>query len=251
MLVTARNHFRHDIARARALSTHSAGLPPGELADDLLRAAWMFAVGACDAYFSDAFGDLVSRALRAKDLQPAIVIPDRLNNLKVPVIAVLRQASGGWRWRMAARELIENENVLSLDKIRTLFNHFFRKSHRLVHRATIESWILHPNARSRLFGITGAQYKAKSAVGRGVACAAALEHFEEHFGMIFQRRHDCIHNCDRPRVALQAIAATTATKRIDDIEFLVERCHEAFTSEFPEYLRRLGFNGATRNQVCM
>ena len=35
------------------------------------------AVGACDAYFADAYADLISRAIRAKELQTAIDIPDR------------------------------------------------------------------------------------------------------------------------------------------------------------------------------
>lgn len=40
------------------------------------------------------------------------------------------------------------------------------------------------------------------------------------------------------------------TKRIEDVEFLVARCHEAFVDTFPVYLRNLGFNGVTRNRVC-
>jgi hypothetical protein len=84
MLVTAKAHFDQDIVRSRALHTHSAGMAAGVLKDDVLRAAWMMAVGASDAYFSDAYADLISRALRAKELQPAIGIPDRLNNLLMP-----------------------------------------------------------------------------------------------------------------------------------------------------------------------
>ena len=62
-----------------------------------------------------------------------------------------------------------------------------------------------------------------------------LERLEEHFDGIFQRRHDCIHNCDRPKNALQPISPVTVDKVIADIEFLVCRCHEAMTDEFPEY----------------
>src|ERR1017187_3652729 len=126
MLLTARAHFAEDIGRARDLVAHARMLPTGVVQDDIQRAALMMAVGACDAYFSDAYVDLISRALRAKDLEPGIPIPDRLNNLKVPVTAILRQARGGWRWRMAARELMEDQNVLSLVKGRGLFKQFFR-----------------------------------------------------------------------------------------------------------------------------
>ena len=126
MLDTAISHFLDDIKRAKSLLVHARTVPVGVLRDDILRAVWMMSVGACDAYFSDAYADLVSRTIRAKELEPSIPIPDRLNNLKVPVIAILRPANGGWRWRMAARELIEEENVLSLMKGRQLFK-FFQK----------------------------------------------------------------------------------------------------------------------------
>lgn len=251
MLDTAKTHFDQDIARARALLMHAQGLPLGMLADDILRAAWMMGVGACDAYFSDAYADLISRTLRAKDLQPAVTIPDRLNNLKVPVTAILRQAHGGWRWRMAARELIESENVLSLEKVRSLFNHFFRRGHKLLNQDTIERWILHPQAKSRLFGLTPTQYRARPAADKAQAKKDAIEQFELHFEEIFQRRHDCIHNCDRPKIAVQQIQATAVMKKLQDIEFLVYRCHEAFLTEYPTYLNGLGFSAPTRNQVCM
>jgi hypothetical protein len=251
MLLTSKSHFDQDIGRARALCVHAAGLPAGPLAHDIFRASWMMAVGACDAYFSDAYADLISRALRAKDLQPAINIPDRLNSLKVPVTAIIRAAHGGWRWRMAARELMETENVLSLEKIKLLFNHFFRKTHKLFNQDAIEPWILHPDAQVRLFGLTTGQYQATPAANKPTTRKQAVERFEGRFEQIFQRRHDCIHNCDRPKVALQAITTAQVQKAVDDIAFLVNRCPEASLAEFPHYLVNLGFNGATRNQVCM
>lgn len=249
MLGTAKQHFGDDVQRGRDLLAHARTLPAGRLQGDILRATWMMSVGACDAYFSDAYADLIARTLRAKDLQPAVNLPDRLNNLKVPVIAVIR-GSSSWRWRMAARELIEDENVLSLEKIKQLFNHFFRKTHKIISQETIEGWLLHPHAKTRLFGITRTNYRALTAADKSKARKAALDKFGEYFTEIFQRRHDCIHNCDRPKMALLPISDTTVEKRIQDIEFLVNRCHEAFLSEFPEYLRTLGFNGATRARAC-
>jgi hypothetical protein len=250
MLNTALAHFNDDIARGRALHTHASAMAPGVLTDDIFRSAWMMAVGACDAYFSDAYADLVSRAIRAKELQAAVQIPDRLNNLKVPVTAVLRQANGGWRWRMAARELMEDQNVLSLNKIRELFNHFFRTGHKLLNQSTISAWVTHRDARRRLFGVTATEFRAAPQVNRGGICADALQQFEDRFETIFQRRHDCIHNCDRPKVAMQSITAIEVHKCVQDIEFLVRRCQDAFLIEFPLYLQGLGFNGATRAQVC-
>ena len=249
MLDTSRAHFNDDVSRARALLFHARSLQAGRLREDVLRATWMMAVGACDAYFSDAYADLIARTLRAKDLQPGVAIPDRLNRLRIPVVAVLRQSHGGWRWRMAARELIEDENVLSLEKIRKLFNHFFRGGYKLLNEDTIGAWITHRDAKMRLFGLTATQYRAKGIPAQATARRSALKKLEKRFEDAFQRRHDCIHNCDRPKVALQPITDAAVEKRIQDIEFLVGRCEEALRAEFPVYLQELGFAGAVRAQV--
>ena len=246
LLDTALLHFNEDIGRATALHASAEPMAAGILRDDILRAAWMMAVGACDAYFSDAYADLVSRTLQAKAIHPAMSIPDRMNNLKIPVIAVIGEGRtyGGWRWRMAARELIEDENVLSLKKIKELFNQFFPDGGKLMTTATIEPWILHRNARVRHFGISRTAYRALAAGAKGSAKARALEKFQAGFGDIFQR-----HNCDRPKVALQPITAATVEKRIEDVSFLVRRCHSDLVAAFPLYLRRCDVPGAVRARV--
>jgi hypothetical protein len=251
LLHTALLHFNEDIGRAAALRVHAEPMAAGIVRDDILRAAWMMAVGACDAYFSDAYADLVSRTLQAKAIHPAMAIPDRMNNLKIPVIAVIGEGRtyGGWRWRMAARELIEDENVLSLKKIKELFNQFFPDGGKLMTPATIEPWILHRDARVRNFGISKTAYRALAAGAKGSAKAKAIEKLQAAFGDIFQRRHDCIHNCDRPKVALQAITAATVEKRIEDVSFLVRRCHAELLAAFPLYLRRCNVPGAVRARV--
>jgi hypothetical protein len=251
LLNTALLHFNEDVGRAAALHALAEPMAAGIVRDDILRAAWMMAVGACDAYFSDAYADLVSRTLQAKALHPAMAIPDKMNNLKIPVVAVLRETRtyGGWRWRMAARELIEDENVLSLKKIKELFNQFFPNGGKLMTAPTIEPWILHRDARVRHFGVSKTAYRALAAGAKGSAKAKALEKFQAGFGDIFQRRHDCIHNCDRPKVALQAITAVTVEKRIEDVSFLVRRCHADLLAAFPLYLRRCDVPGAVRARV--
>lgn len=249
MLDTAANHFYQDIERAKQMLHHADGQAACTLKDDLIRASWMMAVGACDAYFSDAYADLVSRALRAKEIEPAIEVPNKINNLKVPAITVIRPKSDGWRWRMAARELIEEENVLSLEKIRSLFNHFLPKEKKLINQGSIGEWIIHRDSRQRLFGLTAAQYSAKNPQQKGVSRKDALDKFHKRYQELFQRRHDCIHNCDRPKIAPQDISVTSANKTIQDIEFLVIRCNETLVAEFSGYLRRLGFNAVTRNRV--
>ena len=251
ILVTPLNHFNQDISRARELSEFSGSTSQQTLRDDILRSAWMMAVGACDAYFCDAYADLLSRTLRAKDQEAKVDIPDRLKGLKVPVVAIIRESNNGWRWRMAARELIEKDNVLSLDKISTLFNLFFRESHKLLTYDTFDQWILHTNSKSRLFGITRSNFRHRTPTDKAASRKAALHQFRDRFADIFQRRHDCIHNCDRPKVAIQSIDKSKTDKVIDDIEFLVHRCNEAFLGEFEEYLSELGFSGVTRNRVKM
>ncbi|NUT63227.1 hypothetical protein [Herbaspirillum sp. C9C3] len=249
-LQTALSHFNTDLARARALMNNSALVPA--CTEDMLRSALMFAVGACDAYFADSYADLLSRTLRAKELEPTVQLPNRLNNLKIPVTAMLRATTmPGWKWRMAARELVEKENVLSFDQIRGLFNQFFPKKNGLLSRDRVCGWMSNPQAKRRQFGKTAAEINALPVAGQDAAKERALEHFENKFGTIFQRRHDCIHCCDRPKVAIQAIKPSAVQKKIDDIEFLVNRCHAELDARFPLYLTDLGFGPVTRNQVSM
>lgn len=253
ILTTPRLHFNEDLDRSQNIFSHSKTLPNGLLRDDIVRASWMMAVGAADAFFCDAYADLIARSLQAKQIETAIPIPDRLLNLKVPVISVIRTSStDNWRWRMAARELIEDETVLSLDRIRKLFNQFFRDNNKLFRETSFDSWILHSQSKQRLFGITATAYRHLSGKPLNDARKLALNHFEDRFKMIFQRRHDCIHNCDRPKSAINSKHITSpvfAPRIIEDIDFLVSRCHEAFINEFPVYLTNLGFSPGTRNRV--
>lgn len=146
ILQTPIKHFAEDIERARNLRVHAEGLPVGELRWDVFRSSWMIAVGAFDAYFCDAYGDLLARSFRAKQMQQDIELPKRMNNITVPIPVVLDQdLSGGWAWRMIARDLIEKDNVLSIQKVKSLFNVFFRSSHKLftADGQPLERWIGH------------------------------------------------------------------------------------------------------------
>ena len=51
------------------------------------------------------------------------------------------------------------------------------------------------------------------------------------------RRHDCIHNCDRPRVSPQPLRAPDIVLNvIEDVEFLVLRSDEHINTEFRQFL---------------
>ena len=254
ILETPKRHFDEDILRARNLVTHATPLAAGTLRDDIMRAAWMTGVGSADAYFCDAYADLIARTLQAKQHDAAIDIPDRLLNLRIPVVTVIRQAANdNWRWRMVARELIEDETVLSIPKIKKLFNHFFHKTRKLFSTAEFDRWILHDDWQQRLFGINKTDFRAVAGTADLPARRNdAADHFKKRFDYIFQRRHDCIHNCDRPKSAVDTTHIQSedyVTRVLFDIEFLVTRCHEEFLTEFPTYLTDLGFNAVTRNRV--
>lgn len=153
---------------------------------------------------------------------------------------------------MAARALIEEDNVLSIEKVRSLFNQFFLDDdHKLFSRDRIKAWINAPGSTVRLFGITSLKFNAiANDKDKNKAIDAAKKHMEDRFEAIFQRRHDCIHNCDRPRTKPQKpIDPDTVGNAIQDIEFIVDKCHLALVVEYPQYLKSLGFNAQTRNQV--
>jgi len=244
---TALNHFNQDTARARAIVAHADSLPRTNseeqlLRSDLLRSAWMFAVGAMDAYFCDAYSDIVAATIIAKNRHAAANLPDFFYDIRFPIRAILEPyaTNDNWRWRMAARKMMERENVLSLPAVQTLFNKFFRKGHRFFHDR-IADWLVHPNSKKRLFGITRAAFNVLAAAQREPAIVDAQEQMKMRYRELFQRRHDCIHNCDRPRVAPQPLAqGGTVLKVIEDAEFLVQRCDEHIDAEFREFLLGIG-----------
>ena len=132
MPATALQHFTEDIARARAIVGHAEPLPHATsagklLRSDLLRSAWMFAVGALDAYFCDAYTDMIAATAGSKSRQPTITLPEWVYEVKFPLRAILEEYDNeNWRWRMAARKMMERENVISLKAVQDLFNKFFR-----------------------------------------------------------------------------------------------------------------------------
>ncbi|EDY84177.1 hypothetical protein VDG1235_3807 [Verrucomicrobiia bacterium DG1235] len=250
-LRTARRHFTEDIKRSKAIFEHARHVPNKSLQGDLLRSSFMFSVGALDAFFCDAFGDLVSRTLSALEKEPIATIMDNFENLSVPAVVLLKNApTDGWRWRMAARAMIEKENVLSITQIKKLFNRFFEDSEKLFCDNRLEGWMTHGRATNRVFGIARSDFLHLSGTDRISAIKNGNKQLNSRYKVLFQRRHDCIHNCDRPKVAPQAIARIGSIKNmINDIEFLVDRCHDELYSEFPRFLNRCGFSAVTRNQV--
>jgi len=211
----------------------------------------MFGVGALDAYFCDAYTNIVAAAIISKSRQHGITLPDFFYEIKFPVRAILEPYANNvnWKWRMAARKMMERENVLSLSMIQNLFNKFFRRGQKFF-RDRLPDWIIHPTAKKRMFGITTSAFNALPLPSRGSAIEDAQDQMEERFRGIFQRRHDCIHNCDRPKVSPQGLElGGTVLKVIQDVEFLVHRCDEHINTEFREFLRGVGCTSATITQA--
>lgn len=255
MPTTALQHFKEDIDRAKAIVKHADPLPRGTdaeklLRSDLLRSAWMFAVGALDAYFCDAYTDIIAATASSKSRQPEILLPEWVYEVKFPLRAILEKYDNeNWRWRMAARKMMERENVTSLSAIQKLFNKFFEKGARFF-RDPLDAWMSHADAKTRLFGVARSDYLAMASTDRHKARETAIGQFEERFRIIFQRRHDCIHNCDRPRMSPQPLVkGGTVLKVIQDIEFLVNRCDEHINTEFKRFLAEVGCSQATITQA--
>jgi hypothetical protein len=137
---------------------------------------------------------------------------------------------------MAARKMMERETVLSLDTIQSLFNKFFRH-HQKLFGDVLERWIMHPDSQKRVFWINPSAYHAMTPAEKVAARKDATRVMRNRYNKIFQRRHDCIHNCDRPRVAPQPLAlGDTVLMVIEDVEFLVTRCNEHINGEFRQFL---------------
>lgn len=256
MPATAFSHFQQDIARVRAIVVHAGRLPIAAaderlLRSDLLRSAWTFAVGALDAYFCDAYTDVVAATIISKSRQPSMTLPEFFYDIKFPVRSILESytINENWRWRMAAREMMRRETVLRLERIQDLFNRFFPPGRKFF-RDLLHDWISRSDAKKRLFGITSTAYQRLPAGRRQKAMDDAWDQMKERYRSIFQRRHDCVHNCDRPRVSPQRLSREgTVLKVIQDVEFLVERCDEHVRLEFRVFLQSLGCPATLITQV--
>lgn len=257
---TALKHFKEDISRARSIFDHAKTIRVHNkstviLRDDLYRAAWMMAVGAMDAYFSDAYSHCVACTLRAKQLQvrPVIKLPNRIEDLKIPVSHILKKYDKrqNWAWRMAARQLMERESVLDLEEVKRRFNAFSEGDRRFMADGTVDAWVQLGSAKSRLFGKNFLTYltlptgTTSELNAQKQARGLVKRHFESRFHEIIQRRHDCIHNCDRPKTSPQSIRPVHVKHAMEDIEFLVTNFDTWVDREYIDCLTRLGSTATT------
>lgn len=251
---TALKHFNEDMDRAKAILVLATNQPHGtpasrRIRDDLFRSAWMFGVGALDAYFCDAYSDLVARTLQAKNKQSSFKLTGAVSKITFPVGAIFSttKTRENWRWRSAARDLMEKDSVLSFYQIKSLINPFLSQGQKFLENEVIDSLIVQYDARQGLTGITRPEYRKLTGKQKSLARDAARKKIVQRIDSICQRRNDCIHNCDRPKQALQRIGASPCKYALRDIDLLVRFSDAHIETEYKQFLVRNGANTTTRN----
>jgi hypothetical protein len=252
---TAYKHFLEDISRAVELSGLAKRLPSGRPAtklihDDVLRSSWMYAIGSLDAYFCDKYGDLLAATMIAKSREKKGKLPVVVANIGIPASTFFSpvQDRENWRYRMAARKIIEKDNVLSLEKVQTIFNPFLRDGHKLFD-GVIDFWMSDPDATAICFGVKRSVFLQSTKSQRVKLRKAGKKNLMKRFRGLYQRRHDCIHNCDRPKISVIPITEGQVRNVIKDVKFVVTHFEDHINSEYPLFLRLHNFGNPTINHV--
>lgn len=149
------------------------------------------------------------------------------------------------------RGRIERLNFLSIeDEVRRMMNLFLPPGRGLFTADSFDGWIAASGNRKALFGITQVAYAALSPQQKGKARKEARDAVLRRIGHIVQRRHDCIHNCDRPAITPQNIGSVGSVRRvIDHVRYVVRKSDEHIEAEFPAFLKTLGLTGVTINGI--
>jgi hypothetical protein len=218
---TARSHFDEDLARAWHIHTQARHAKESDLplAEDLSRCVITFGVGALDAYLCDAFVDSLARAMKQCRRQKR-PLPNGYAKLAIPAGPLLAsyEARPNWAFRMAARAMMEKDNLLQLARLKSLFNPALPPNRKLWLDVVPQYVALD---RKGLTGITNTEFQSfqgKTKTKARDKAAAAVLH---RMGSIVQRRHNIVHNCDRRRTALEGVTVAEAKKMLRDIELFI------------------------------
>lgn len=218
MSTTPLRHFDDDFGRAWAI--HAAALTADEpLRSDLCRSAIAFGVGAVDAYLCDAFVDSLATAMK-RSRQEGKALPDAYAKLELPIGPLLAtyKERQNWGLRMAARAMMDRDNVLQITRVKGLFNPILPANQQLW-KGPARAYIALD--RKRLTGTRLAPYRAKSSTEQRVVEKAVSGHLRKRIGGIIQRRHDIVHNCDRPKSSPQRMKVGSARNMLRDLEDFV------------------------------
>jgi RiboL-PSP-HEPN len=220
MPATARNHFDDDIGRAQAILSEARRLPASRsaVADDMRRASVALAVGAMDAYLCDAYIDCLTRCLRAFREGKCSKLPTDYAKELLPAGPLLAQhytKRSNWGLRMAARARMERENLLQVGRVKEIFNPVLPASHKLWLDVIDQYTVL---GRKRLTKHRAADIAVMTPANRTEARKQAAAALVKRMLMIVQRRHDIVHNVDRPKSALQKLTAGQAKAMTTDLK---------------------------------
>jgi len=228
MTTTAGGHFNEDIRRAEAMLDQAKVLERAgsdqRLCQDVRIAAIAFSVGAMDAYLRDKYVDCLTKVLRAyvEGVWPGD-LPAAYKKERLPAGDVLdtsRKSRPAWGIRMAARSIMERDDLLSISRVEDMFNPVLPSGQKLW-ADFIGAMLDH--GRKHLTGpMTAAEIAALAGKGKEAATKKAIYTLKKRIGAIIQIRHDWIHNCARPKTAIARFTDGEARVRQGDIRLFVE-----------------------------
>jgi len=227
MPTTAKNHFDDDITRAFALHAKAKALQAAgdatQLPEDIRGAAVALAVGAMDAYFCDKYVDCLTTALQSYSECTWIgPFPSAFRQQLLPAGEVLdatRPHRPKWGIRMAAKAVMERDNMYSLARLDDVFNGILPIGHKL--------WIgivpqLAALNRRRFTKHRTADLAALNGKPLQDAQKVVVGSVKKRIGITVQFRHDWIHNCARPKGAIVNYTDGEAKAAMNEIRSLVD-----------------------------
>lgn len=234
---TARKHFDEDLRRVedvlfKADAMETAG-EPFRLFQDVRLSGVALAVGAMDAYLCDAYVDCLSAALQAyrRGAWPGGQLPKYYRRQLLPAGEVLDASRAHrplWSIRMAARRVMERDNMLAVSRVKEMFDGILPAGQRL--------WdcMVDPLLRrgyKRFTGPLSSMDMARLAAARPMTTSAqkrlskarkaVMARVRERLSETVQLRHDWIHNCGRPNVAISRKTGSRARMHVCEIEWFV------------------------------
>ncbi len=217
-----RKHFDDDIVRAEAVLSHAGGgLASQTLADDICRASVVLAVASLDAYFCDAYVDVLTCAFRAHRAGTLVKLPKQYAKESLPagpLVANHYTTRPDWSLRMAARGLMERDNLLQVGRLKEMFNPVLPAQKKLWGDLAPTFIAL---GRKRLTGVLPADIAGINGEKLTRKLTSAGNAVLKRIGEIIQRRHDVAHNFDRPKQARQPLTHAAAIKMIADVKAFV------------------------------
>lgn len=231
---TPRKHFDEDIYRAEQMLRLAGDMTTrGEderLTQDVYMSALTLGVGAMDAYFSDSYVDCLTKVLRAyvHGKWPGD-LPTAYAKRELPAKEILdssRENRPLWSLRMATRKIMERDNMLSISRVKDEFNGILPSSHKLWGGLVNE--LIACNYK-KFTKVTQADTIELSGKRLESAKKKAIASFQERIGATVQLRHDWVHNCGRPKVAILVPPYGQVVARLKEVR--------AFVTAFDDHIQ--------------